>query len=580
MALSSKRNNRGMALVMALFFIGIALLIVGLMASRTMQQRKVVEQYGDINLARLGADAALAAAWVELESGGDGIIGMEGWVPQWDEENSLILPDFEEDSVTPQTMASMADVQYASYTVDWATDGKDNNGDGRVDDPMETRMYTIYAMARNGAVKRELEAVCQAKKVGAWENAVFAGPGVLGGLINGSVNARGSVHLLGDNLLGGVLGLTSGLGLGGGNIVRNYYQGIPNELRNRIPALPQTVVQGEPVDTLSAEFRAKNGIIGLAGGSTLGDAQAFGNAVKETLDGVFVTGGWIGDLVTPDGDRGDPQNVFSDNGWDALYDLADRVEFPRLGGPWRNPVGGETETNPVTGSEFTHKEQFLQTLLGDPEVPDDGNYSGNVTIDTRGDHFYWNATTGEQRQGTLPTVVPPKTDDYIIFDKTRDVLEINGEIGIKGNLTFTGRGNEKTINYTGKGAILVEGDVRLDAHLLTCNKGKPTDFANSFPVNNALGIMASKNITIGSTVLDLLFNSKINLMGAFYAENQIVSLKQARVAGTLVSNQFNLGLTAPDVFQVPLLGDNLPDGMVGDYPITALKQISWRERGL
>ena len=159
-------------------------------------------------------------------------------------------------------------------------------------------------------------------------------------------------------------------------------------------------------------------------------------------------------------------------------------------------------------------------------------------------------------------------------------MEINGEIAIDGNLTFTGRGNEKTINYTGKGAILVDGDVRLDAHLLTCNKGKPNDVANSFPVENGLGIMASKNITIGSSLLDLLFNSKINLMGAFYAEKQIVSLKQARVAGTLVSNQFSLGLTAPDIFQVPTLGDNLPAGMVGDYPITALKQISWRERGL
>ena len=242
--------------------------------------------------------------------------------------------------------------------------------------------------------------------------------------------------------------------------------------------------------------------------------------------------------------------------------------------------GWATEQNPDTGAPFTHKDYFLQTLVGDPDVPDDGNYSGNMTIDTRGDHFYWNATTGEQRQGSLPAVVPPKTDDYLIFDKTRDVLEINGEIAIDGNLTFTGKGSEKTINYTGKGAILVDGNVRIDAHLLTCNNGNPANVANSFPVNNALGIMASKNITIGSTLLDLLFNSKINIMGAFYAEQQIISLKQARVAGTLVSNQFNLGLTAPDIFQVPTLGDNLPAGMVGDYPITALKQISWRERGL
>lgn len=580
MADPANKSERGMALLMALFFIGIALLVTGLLASRAMQQRKVVEQYGDVSAAQLGADAALAAAWVELESGGDGIIGMDGWKPQWDDDNNFLMPDLDADGVTPQTMPSKEDVEYAAFSVDWAADERDNNGDGSVDDPSETRMYTVYAIGRNGTVTRELEVVCQAKKVGVWENAVFAGPGVLGGLINGSINARGSVHLLGDNLLGGVLGLTSSLGLGGGNQVRNYYQGIPNELRNRIPDLPETVVAGEAVETLGAEFRARNGVIGLAGGSTLGDAQAFGNGVKETLDGVFVTGGWIGDAVTPDGDRGDPQNVFSDNGWDALYDLADRVVFPLLGGTWRNPVGGEPEQNPDTGAPYTHGEYFRQVLVGAADDPDDGQYTGNVTIDARGDHFYWNATTGEQRQGSLPTVVPPKTDDYILFDKTRDVLDINGQIAIDGNLTFTGRGNEKTINYTGRGAILVDGNVRLDANLLTCNKGNPSDTVASFPVNNALGIMASENITIGSTLLDLLFNSKLKLMGAFYAEKQVVSLKQAQVAGTLVSNQFNLGLTAPDVFQVPTLGDNLPEGMVGDVPVTALKQISWRERDL
>jgi hypothetical protein len=79
----------------------------------------------------------------------------------------------------------------------------------------------------------------------------------------------------------------------------------------------------------------------------------------------------------------------------------------------------------------------------------------------------------------------------------------------------------------------VDGDVHLDARLLICKKGKTNDVANSVPVNNALGIMASNNITTGSSLLDLLFNSKINLMGAIYAEKQIQSLRQARAADTL-----------------------------------------------
>ena len=46
-----------------------------------------------------------------------------------------------------------------------------------------------------------------------------------------------------------------------------------------------------------------------------------GNTIKETMDGCFVNEGWTGTSVTADGDRGDPTAVFSDNGWDATYDL-------------------------------------------------------------------------------------------------------------------------------------------------------------------------------------------------------------------------------------------------------------------
>lgn len=576
-----RRNGEGgMALLMALFFIGIALLVMALLASRLMQQRTQVARFGDVGAASRGAEAAVAAAWVELETGGDGILGMEAWEPVWDEDNELVLPAFDDTSVEPQIRPSMEGVEFAAYTVDWSADGRDNNGNGQVDGASEQRMYTIYAMARHGAVRREIEVVCQAKKVGIWENAVFAGPGLLGGLINGSMNARGSVHLLGDNLLGGVLGLTATLGLGGGNTVRNHYAGLPVELRNRIPAPPVTVVEGEAVETLNAEFRARNGTIGVGADTFLGDAQAFGNGVKETLDGVFVTGGWVGDAVTPDGDRGDPLNVFSDNGWDELYDLADRVVFPLIGDAWRSREDAETVPDADTGAPVTHRDHFREVLVGRPDVPTDGQLTQNVTIDTAGQHYYWNATTGEQRQGSLPGTPPPKTEDYILFDRSKDLLDVNGQIYIKGNLSFTGRGGEKTIRYTGKGAILVDGNVQIDANLLTCNNGNPGDITNSFPVNNALGIMSTQTITVGSSLLDLLFRSKLSLMGAFYAEKQIVTLKQAQVAGTLVSNYFNTGLQTPDIFQVPSLGDHLPEGMIGDYPVVALKQISWRERGL
>lgn len=575
----SRRKNDGMALLMALFFIGIAVLVIGILTGRIMQQRKVVARFEDYNHAFLGVEAAISTAMVDLENEGDGVVGMENWKPEWNPDNSFIFPEFDANGVLPQSLNSMDDVQYAAYTVDWTADGRDNNGNGLTDDASENRMYTVYAMAKRGAVVRRAEVIYKGENVSVWENAMFAGPGILGGLLNGNVNVRGSVHMLGDNLLAGVPGL-SALGLGGNTTVKNNYAGIPNELEKRIPPAPETIVAGETVRTLGATLRAKGGLLSLTGASTIGEPQTIGNALKETLDGVFVTGGWIGDAVIPDGDRGDPTNVFSDNGWDALYDLADKVVFPLLDGPWLDAQGAAETTNPGTGSAYKHEEYFTEVLVGSADDPNDGMYTGNITLDTQGSHFYWNATTGDQMSGSLPGTAPAKTEDYILFNKDKDVLELNGQIVVDGKLSFKGKGTQKTIYYTGKGAILVTDDVQIDSHLLTCNDGNPNDFANSFPVENALGIMTEKGITFGSGLLDLIFKSDLNVMGAFYAQDKIKSLKKANVAGTVVSNYFELTLNPPQIYQVPSLANNLPEGMVGDYPIMALTQVSWRELGL
>lgn len=578
-----RSDDRGMALLLALFFIGIGVIVVGVLMARMMQQRSTVAHYEDYNDAFLGLEAAISQSEVELENGDDGIIGMENWEPQWNEDNQLVLPDFDADGVTPQSLATMEDVQFVSYTAAWADDERDNNGNGLVDDASEEWMYTVYAMAKKGAALRKAEVVYKGDNVNVWQNAMFAGPGLSGGLINGSVNAHGSVHMLGDNLLSGVLGLAT-LGLAGTTSVRNGYQDIPNALRQRIPDPPQTVFEGETVATLGATFRARNGIISLSGGSQLGDAQATGNAVKETLDAVFVTGGWIGDLVTPDGDRGDPANVFSDNGWDELYDLADRVVFPALDGLFQDAQGGAQVTNPDTGEAYKHDEYFSQVLVGDSAVPDDGIYNGAMTIDTAGADFYWNATTGDQMSGSLPASAPPKTEDYLLFNTNKNLLEVNGQIVVNGKLDFKGKGTQKTIYYTGKGAILVHGNVVLGTDLLSCNNGDPSDLDQSFPVNNALGIMSSERITLGSSLLGILggvlSGPDLQLMGAFYAADSIRALSHVDIAGTLVSNYFDLTLKPPAVYQVPSLGRNLPEGMVGDYPIMAVAQVSWRELGL
>ncbi|MDP2323570.1 MAG: hypothetical protein Q8N51_06020, partial [Gammaproteobacteria bacterium] len=327
------------------------------------------------------------------------------------------------------------------------------------------------------------------------------------------------------------------------------------------------------VYTLEAKLRAKAGLVGMSGNSEIGEPQVVGNAVKETMDGVYVTHGWTGNSVIDDGDRGDPTAVFSDNGWDETYDLGDKVPFPLLTDDWRDPGDGTKVENPATGTWYSHQDYFNEVLVADPDVPNDGIYNGNIVLNPAGNHFYWNATTGQVLNGALPATAPAAGDDYLLFNKDTDVLQMNGQIRINGNLSFTGQGNQRTINYSGRAAFLVFGDVAIDTNLITCNNGNPNNTANSFPVNNIIGIMASQNMVVGSS-------AQLDIMGAFYAQNQIISQKQTNVIGTFVSNYFDMGTNVPNIYQVPALADNLPLGMIGNYPILAISQVSWRELGI
>ena len=85
--------------------------------------------------------------------------------------------------------------------------------------------------------------------------------------------------------------------------------------------------------------------------------------------------------------------------------------------------------------------------------------------------------------------------------------------------------------------------------------------------------MAENNMIVGSL-------SQLELMGAFYAQGQIQSTKQTITAGTFVSTYFDMGTNVPEIYQVPMLPDNLPLGMVGAYPILIFVPVSWREQGV
>ena len=590
MSKSDSRRDEGMALIVALIFLVVMGMTATFAATRTINNARHVDHYVDFYNAFEGVEAGLGYAIVELSTPGAGAgappesDGLVGVTPGFDFKTGR--PTFDSAAVTPLRISTSPQVEFFAYSLDWANDGIDNNGDGQIDIGPESTggYYSIYSFGRviyAGSVSavRSCETIFQSGGTGVWNNAIFAGKGQAGLLINGNVSIHGSVHLLGDDIGPGGLAIDMS---GSSGIYNNYfYLSARPDLLSRIPALEQKMFEGELVDTLNATLRVKNGMVSVSGSNTVGqppdDPLDPPNTNKESLDGVYVNDQWTGNGL--DG-NGDPTQVYSDNGWDADYDLNAYVPYPTY-----TDDGGRD-----------HLAYFLETDVnatqGFQEV-----YVGDMTIDEM-ESFYWNATTGtevvagEPGDGEMPMQADLNPDEfYIWWDSESELMVINGRIAVDGNVAFepgksvvlSGNGANQvvdmnqTINYTGKGTILAfdssggsGGDVTIKANLITVNADGTTGL--SFPGNNLLGIMAQGDLLVGPT-------SQLDIMGGFYAQGTVTVTKQTNILGTLVGDSFDLGKNVPKIFQVPALMDAWAAEMrmIGADPGQVLFPVSWRE---
>jgi len=232
----------------------------------------------------------------------------------------------------------------------------------------------------------------EAENVNIWNNAIFAAVGQAGRSINGNVAIRGSVHLLGDgeaftDLDGDqrwddnepytdsnhnnqydlgepftdvdsdghrdarepfadvngngtrdpaltVTDLASELS--GTAEIGNNYDGMPVDLRLRVPALPTVLHGGELVESLNAKLRAKHGRVALSGTATVGHPDQPGNSVKETVTGTYVNDGF-------GGNQGNRQRLLRQRVRQRLRPRRRRRDFPwdrfrRIYGPWRHDL--------------------------------------------------------------------------------------------------------------------------------------------------------------------------------------------------------------------------------------------------
>lgn len=570
------KDDEGVALIIAMIFLVAMGLLATYAASRVANNRLHVEKYVDYIHVFEGVESGLAHVKIELSKSGnpalplaerDGLIGVD---PAFNLAQGF--PTFDAPLVTALRIGTMSEIEFLAYSYGWANDGIDNNGDGLIDLGPETAGYfTLYSLARvnrngNVSARRIAEEVVRSSNVNIWQNAIFAGNGQAGNLINGNVSIHGSVHLLGGDLGSGGVAIAA-MDMSGTSLIHNHYGALDSGLRSRIPALPVAMVQGVAVESLNSVLRVKNGLVGMSGNSEIGEAEVVGNGVKETMDAVYVSDGWTG---TDMDSNGDPQSVHSDNGFNNEYDLGDAVPFP----DFTNDAGADFLSNyletdaPNSGLQFVH--------------------SGPMTISAN-ENYYWDATTGTEvidgtpGEGAMPALenLDP-SHNFVWFEETSNQLVANGRIPIEGgDLTFQrGNGNDKTIHYSGKATFMAESNTGSGSHrniiievdLLARNLDGSE--VNSFPQANLLGFMAENDIILGDT-------AQITIMGGFYAQNTIRANRQTTILGTLVGNQFDLGTNVPEVYQVPELANSWDPQMrmIGANPVMFISRVSWRELG-
>lgn len=476
------------------------------------------------------------------------------------------------DSTTVNLTSALANVSENATVTAWVSPGS------------TPKFGWITCSANISGFTRSVRSRLRGKNVGIWNNAIFAGTGAAGQAINGNVDIRGSVHLLGegeeysdlnsnghrdgaepftDSNSNGVWdpgepytdsnndGVWSAAEpyndsnnngvydppmtvtemnstFSGKAYIGNNYHNMPTALESIVPSL---MGPGITVETLDSEVRCKHGKIALSGTASLGTSDLIdGGTSKNTLDGVFVNDGWGGNQGSA--------SVFSDNGTTEAYDLEGYgIKFPLITG-----IGAETYT--AGGSQYDNYTAYYNSK----------GLSVNVsTIKSTTAAFSF----GPDSNGNSLSFTPAS-------GSTPAVLNITGVIRLSGDLQI---GAKDSVYYKGSGTMYSPGTIRVDGNFLP----KPGE---TFPTTSKIGLVAQNDLMLATGN----GSAQLKMAGAFYAMDTIVSRKQNEIAGTFVSNYFDMGTNVPSIFQVPALASNMPPAMPGDKQVWSVQSLTWRER--
>ena len=498
-------------LMLALTITGLAFLNAGVLENRLVRTEILKNQA--FWLAEAGLERALWNLKEDFENGSED--WTDGWINGMEVESAPLPGD-----------------QGHWWRLSMLTPTLENVGENSVwlqyvfteDEPPEPKKDAIYVRSTGTVENRSKTLVVRAtlEKFSPWYGAIFAGTGAgAGTVINGNALIHGSVLILGDELEPDALAMDT-TGTAG---IRNNYEGMRPELVPRVPGSPETV------NSLGAKLRVKVGIVGLSGTATVGEPDDPDDPfnpddpfdIKKQMDGVYI--GTTPEYDRYGGNKG-AENVYSDNGKENMYNLPDSIRFPSL------------TTGPDPYLEYL-RDHSLQITL--PE-----NKISSETLTFEPIENYDDVT---------------KLTNSIAWDQSAGILTVKGIVYVIAESLQLGESKEM-IEYKGTGTLVVgneygssAGDIVIHSHLLA--HGTYIDEGEDGFPHHALGLVANR------IELATPGDAQLMMTGAFYAEDEIVSTQQNAIAGTFVSNIFDMGTNVPRIYEVPELVDNLPPGLPG-----------------
>jgi len=315
------------------------------------------------------------------------------------------------------------------------------------------------------------------------------------------------------------------LSLTGSTHIQNNYYPMPDVLKGKIPPPPKVVFNEEVVESLKAKLRVKqSGVfldfdagIGMSPDHPKSELEAF----KPTLDGVYTASGFTGE---------GEDNIYSDNGKEAGYNLSQRIKFPSLYNSYVDPVTREeyvyTYWDYIKDNSFHIKENEISY-----QNPFDHSYPNKGSIS-------WDGQGG---------------------------LRIDGIIYINGDLVL-GKESEipgvQPLRYKGKGILVCNRSIFIHSHLLP---------EGIFPTDDVIGFIALEDIHILPQKGNPLY-----MVGALFAEEGIYIAEKSHVVGSIVANSFEMGKMSM-IAQVPDLATNLPPDMIAGWPDWYITLKEWKE---